>query len=182
MPRPRKSKLFDNSQLFIPRRAVQGLDSLEKVCKAFALPANASGLSQENRMAMDSAFDAAGGYSAIYESFQQHAAELGQFPMTSFVGYGALQQIAQQGMIRACIQTVADDMTRKWIKIKGGETVDAEKLDKLKNLIESKYHLRQVFHRAFATTGYMGGALIFVKVGLDDCSTVKDFKKATTTH
>ncbi len=100
MPRPRKSKLFDNSQFFIPRRTVQGLDSLEKVCKAFALPANASWLSQENRMAMDSAFDAVGGYSAIYESF--------------------LQQIAQQGMIRACIQTVADDMTRKWIKIKGG--------------------------------------------------------------
>lgn len=61
MPRPRKSKLFDNSQFFIPRRTVQGLDSLEKVCKAFALPANASWLSQENRMAMDSAFDAVGG-------------------------------------------------------------------------------------------------------------------------
>lgn len=85
-------------------------------------------------------------------------------------------------MIRACIQTVADDMTRKWIKIKGGQAVYAEKLDKLKNLIESKYHLRQVFHWAFATTGYMGGALIFVKVGLDDCSTVKDFKEATTAH
>lgn len=168
MPRPRKSKLFDNSQLFIPRRTVQALDSLEKVRKTFALPANASGLSQENRMAMDSAFDAAGGYSAIYESFQQHATELGQFPMTSFVGYGALQQIAQQGMIRACIQTVADDMTRKWIDLKAGEGTDAEKLDHLKDLIENKYHLRHVFHKAFATTGYMGGALIFVKVGLDN--------------
>lgn len=168
MPRPRKSKLYDNSQLFIPRRTVQALDSLEKVRKAFALPANASGLDQESRMAMDSSFDAAGGYSAIYESFQQHATELGQFPMTSFVGYGALQQISQQGLIRACIQTVADDMTRKWIEIKGGEDVEAEKIDKLKDLVENKYHLRQVFHKAFTTTGYMGGALIFVKVGLNN--------------
>ncbi len=168
MPRPRKSKLYDNSQLFIPRRTVQALDSLEKVRKAFALPANASGLDQESRMAMDSSFDAAGGYSAIYESFQQHATELGQFPMTSFLGYGALQQIAQQGLIRACIQTVADDMTRKWIEIKGGEDVEAEKIDKLKDLVENKYHLRQVFHKAFTTTGYMRGALIFVKVGLNN--------------
>lgn len=119
-------------------------------------------------MAMDSAFDDAGGYSAIYESFQQHATELGQFPMTSFLGYGALQQIAQQGLIRACVQTVADDMTRKWIELKSGEEVDAEKLDKLKDLIENKYHLRQIFHKAFTTTGYMGGALIFVKVGLNN--------------
>ena len=78
MPRTSKTKLFDNSQLYIPRRTVQAFDSLEKVRKAFSLPANASGLSHENRMAMDSSFDAAGGYSAIYESFQQHAAELGQ--------------------------------------------------------------------------------------------------------
>ena len=69
MPRPRKSKLFDNSQLFIPRRTVQALDSLEKVRKAFALPANASGLSQENRMAMDSAFDAVGGTQRFMNHF-----------------------------------------------------------------------------------------------------------------
>lgn len=117
---------------------------------------------------MDSSFDAAGGYSAIYESFQQHATELGQFPMTSFVGYGALQQIAQQSMIRACVQTVADDMTSKCIELKAGEDTDAEKLDHLKDLIENKYHLRQIFHKAFSTTGYMGGALIFVKVGLNN--------------
>ena len=166
MPRPSKSKLFDNSQLFIPRRTVHAFDSLEKVRKAFALPANASGLSHENRMAMDSSFDAAGGYSAIYESFQQHAAELGQYPLTSFIGYGALQQIAQQGLIRACVQTVSDDMTRKWIEIKGGD--DADKVEKLKELVENKYHLRQIFHKAFTTTGYMGGALIFVKVGLNN--------------
>mgnify|MGYP005754963993 FL=1 len=166
MPRTSKTKLFDNSQLYIPRRTVQAFDSLEKVRKAFSLPANASGLSHENRMAMDSSFDAAGGYSAIYESFQQHAAELGQYPLTSFIGYGALQQIAQQGLIRACVQTVADDMTRKWIEIKGGD--DADKVEKLKELAETKYHLRQVFHKAFTTVGYMGGALIFVKVGFDN--------------
>ena len=90
---------------------------------------------------------------------------MGQYPMTSFVGYGALQQIAQQGMIRACIQTVADDMSRKWIKIHGGDNSDPDRVNDLEDVCDSKYHLKRLFHDAFSTTGYMGGALIFIDTG-----------------
>lgn len=151
-------------QLAIPRRTCLALNNLEAVKKAFCLPVNASGISEKERLAMDSAFDNMGGFNAIYGSLTQHATELGQYPITSFIGYGALQQVAQQGMIRACVQTVADDMTRKWIELEGCE--DAEKLTELKDLIDNKYHLKDLFHQAFATTGYMGGAFIYLKTSV----------------
>ena len=106
--------------LRIPRRTVAAFDSPAKVREAFRLPVT-MGAPKKEREALDMAFDAAGGYSTIFESLQQHAYDMGQFPVTSFIGYGALQQIAQNGMIRACVQTVADDITREWIRIEGGD-------------------------------------------------------------
>lgn len=85
--------------------------------------------------------------------------------MTSFVGYGALQQIAQNGMIRACVQTVADDITREWITITGD---DAEAVEEIQTLQEKKYHLRTLFHEAATLTGYMGGAFIYVDTGTEN--------------
>ena len=151
------------TQLQVPRRTINALKSLEEVKKAFSLPINASGITEKQRMAMDAAFDNSGGFGAIFGSLTQHATEMGQYPLTSFIGYGALQQVAQQGLIRACIQTVADDMTRMWIELKGGDDTDSDKLNHLKDLIDNKYNLREVFHRAFVTTGYMGGAFVYVK-------------------
>lgn len=98
---------------------------------------------------------------SMYSSLTQHAQELGQFPMDSFMGYGALQVIQQNGMIRNCIKTVADDMTREWIEITGGEESD-ENVEKLKDLQESKYHLRSLFNKAASMTGFMGGCFIYI--------------------
>lgn len=151
-------------QLMIPRRTALALNNLEAVKQAFCLPVNASGISEAERLAMDSAFDDMGGFNAIYGSLTQHATELGQYPITSFIGYGALQQVAQQGMIRACIQTVADDMTRKWIELEGCE--DVEKLNELTDLINNKYKLKDIFHHAFEVTGYMGGAFVYIKTSV----------------
>lgn len=151
------------SNLLVPRRTIKAFRSLADIKKAFSLPINCSGVSDENRLAMDGAFESVGGFDSIYRSLTQHAQEMGQYPLTSFIGYGALQQIAQQGLIRACIQTTSDDMTRKWIELEGGDDTDSDKLNHLKDLIDNKYHLREVFHKAFTTTGYMGGAFVYVK-------------------
>lgn len=171
MPRPRKPKqiAYDNvSALRIPRRTMKALKSLDAVKKAFALPVNMSGISEDQRESMNLAFDEAGGFGAIFGSLQQHAFEMGQYPLTSFVGYGALQQISQQGMIRSCIQTVADDMTRKWIELSGD--CDSEKLTHLADILENKYQLSRVFNKAFSLCGYMGGAFVFIDTGSDDLS------------
>lgn len=149
----------------IPERTAKTLNSLEEVKKAFSLPVTMSGLNQEQRNNLNMAFDSAGGFNAIYESLTQHAYDLGQYPITSFVGYGVLQQIAQQGLIRACVQTIADDLSRKWIKLTGCD--DSDKLEKLTNLLRD-YHIQDLFHKAVTTTGYMGGAFIFVDTGEDD--------------
>lgn len=167
---PRKISVEElQSQLLIPPRTACAFDSVEAVKKAFSLPVSL-GTNEENRLAMDEAFDSAGGYGAIYESLTSHAYDLGQYPMTSFVGYGVLQQIAQNGMIRAAVSTVADDMSKKWISFKGSDD-NAELLADLEKISEKRYHLSKIFHDAFTTCGYMGGAFIFIDTGAEDLTT-----------
>ena len=149
----------------IPERTVNAFKNLRSVKKEFALPITMSGVSKDEYKEMNMAFDSAGGFNTIYESLTQHAYDLGQYPITSFVGYGVLQQIAQQGLIRACIQTVSDDLSRKWIKIDGCD--DPHKLEIIENELK-KLHIKDLFHKAVTTTGYMGGAFIFIDTGEDD--------------
>ena len=149
----------------IPERTANAFKNLRSVKKEFALPITMSGVSKDEYKEMNMAFDSAGGFNTIYESLTQHAYDLGQYPITSFVGYGVLQQIAQQGLIRACIQTVSDDLSRKWIKIDGCD--DPHKLEIIENELK-KLHIKDLFHKAVTTTGYMGGAFIFIDTGEDD--------------
>lgn len=137
---------------------------LKKACRLPAtLGFGTSADSQSVREAMDSAFLNNVSMDSIFETLTGHAADMGQFPYTSFVGYGALQQIAQNGMIRNCIKTVADDVTRAWIKIKGGEDTDPQKIDDLQTAQDREFHLQSVFNRAIAKVGFMGGAFVFIK-------------------
>ena len=150
------------AQLYAPPPAAKVFETEEKVRERFALPVTL-GTTEEVRLAQDAELADTGLYSTIYKSLQQHGYELGQYPTTSFIGYGALQQIAQNGMIRACVQTVSDDITREWIQITGSD--DGEKVDELQKLQEKKYHLRGLFNEAATITGYMGGAFIFIDTG-----------------
>lgn len=152
------------AQLYAPPLAAKVFETEEKVRERFALPVTL-GTTEEVRLAQDAELADTGLYSTIYKSLQQHGYELGQYPTTSFIGYGALQQIAQNGMIRACVQTVADDITREWITITGD---DAEAVEEIQTLQEKKYHLRTLFHEAATLTGYMGGAFIYVDTGTEN--------------
>ncbi len=125
------------------------------------------GAPAEIREQFNMAFDAIGGFSSMQSSLNMHTHALGQMPVTAFMGYGALQAIAQNGMIRACVQTVADDVTKKWIEVIGGEEEDKERVAKLTELIK-RYNLQKVFHDAIATVGYFGGAFIFIDTGAAD--------------
>lgn len=137
---------------------------LKKACRLPAtLGFGTSADSQNVREAMDSAFLNNVSMDSIFETLTGHAADMGQFPYTSFVGYGALQQIAQNGMIRNCIKTVADDVTRAWIKIKGGDGTDPQKIEDLQTAQDREFKLQSVFNRAIAKVGFMGGAFVFIK-------------------
>ena len=143
--------------------------SIEDVRKTFSLPRTLGfeGVSAEDRLAMDGAFDM--GYNQIYESLISHGVDLGQYPLTSFIGYGALQQISQNGMIRTCIQTVADDITREWITIIGGDETDPTLISGITNKLNA-LNIRRLYNRAYDTMGYMGGAFIYIDTGADDPS------------
>lgn len=104
-------------------------------------------------------------------SLVQHSVELGQYSGSAgFLGYSALQAIAQSGLIRACIETVSDDMTRAWIDLhQMGDDDDKDDGldDKLKRLDDEikRLRLQDVFHEAASMTGYYGGCLLFLDTG-----------------
>ena len=158
----KKNKInYENIEMFLTERDCKNFDSLENVKKNFSIPftsvRNADHIAQCNED-----FESAGGFESLFNTLTEHSLELGQYPITSFIGYGALQQIAQNGMIRACVSTVADDITRKWITI---NCDDADKSLKLQNLIDKKYKLKDVIHNAVLKTGYLGGCLIYIDTG-----------------
>lgn len=88
-----------------------------------------------------------------------------------FIGYAALSLVAQHPLIRAIVQTLADEMTRKWIEFsgKGSEQSDTKRVQAHDDATK-KYKLKEYFNAAMGTTGYMGGALLFIDMG-DDTDT-----------
>lgn len=149
--------------LHTPQPNTFTVPSIEEVRARYSLPVT-MGAPESVREQLNLAFDNVGGFAQIQSSLVQHLSDLGQMPMASFLGYGALQNLAQEPLIRACVQTVADDLTRKWIEIVGGEEADAERVTKLDQL-QKRYHLQTVFHDAAVMVGLYGGAFIFIDTG-----------------
>lgn len=90
---------------------------------------------------------------------------LSAFPL--FVGYGFLSNLAQEGLIRAGVETIADDMTRKPVELyyddEGGEE-EEDKITKLKAEMV-KYKVRERMNTAMLKDGYFGGCLVYIDVG-----------------
>jgi phage-related protein (TIGR01555 family) len=97
-----------------------------------------------------------------------------------FIGYAALSLLSQHPLIRAMVETLADEMTRKWIKFggRGEEESDAKRAQDLDDATK-KFQLKEHFKAAMATTGYMGGAMLFIDMG-DDSDTEEGRAELTT--
>lgn len=132
--------------------------------------------------------DAAGctyGVSPQSCSLIQHAFEMGQGSrlLPEFIGYPALSALWRDGLISACINTLADDMKKCWIELhsskEGGDpqeeaqaklvgqdkvVTSSERAKELEQLAE-QYGLRQLFHQAAQFNGFFGGALIYIDTG-----------------
>lgn len=86
-----------------------------------------------------------------------------------FLGYALLSSIAQDPLIRAGIETIADDMTRKFIELtsKGDEDLSS-KITEIESDLQD-FRIKSLFNRSLSLTGYMGGCLVYIDVGeLDD--------------
>jgi len=98
--------------------------------------------------------------------------ELHNCGMPMFVGYGMLSGISQEALIRAGVETIADEMTRKFVKFR--YDVDDGKNDheqEISDLEEqaAKYKIKDIFNDAAQKDGYFGGCLVYIDVGeLDD--------------
>lgn len=140
--------------------------TLDEVRSKYGPPATLGAPNEDAVMAMDRAMEDRGVYTLL-----QHGFELGQYGACSnFLGYGALQNIAQNGLIRACIETVADDMTRNWVEFQQEGEDDSEDgeaqeyLERLEKAVK-RLDLQKVMHRAAAMTGYYGGCLLYLDTG-----------------
>lgn len=82
----------------------------------------------------------------------------------SFPGYPYLAAMAQKPEYRKMVGTIAEEMTRKWIKLK---TVgDDDKSDRVKQLIDAleRFKVREKFREAAEHDGYFGGGQIYIDV------------------
>ena len=137
----------------------------DEVRRVFGPPATLAAPKESDLyMAMDKAMEEHGVYTLL-----QHGFEMGLYGACSnFMGYGALQNIAQNGLVRACIETVADDMTRNWIELaQEGDADDPEAEDRIRRLEAAmkRMGLQKTMHKAASMTGYFGGCLLFLDTG-----------------
>lgn len=92
-----------------------------------------------------------------------------QLAMPKFLGYPLLSNIAQDPLIRAGIETIADDMTRKFINLTSKGDIDlSAKISELESNLQ-KFRVKSIFNQAISMCGYQGGCLVYIDVGpLDD--------------
>lgn len=124
-------------------------------------PAHTLGAPKDAQIAMDSNLEQSGVYDLIQHSWHMGLG-LGA-GTTSFLGYAFLSTLQQNGLIRAGIETVADEMTRKWVEVKGAQGQDDNKVKSLMQEME-RLELQRVFNEAASMIGYFGGCLVYIDI------------------
>ena len=135
--------------------------SLPKAQTAFKLPAVPQGvIPKDAKMAADSA------PSDLFGWAGNDALSEGLF----FPGYPYLSELTQRAEYRRPAEMLAQNMTRKWIKIQAtGDDADA-KADKVKAIEDElkRINARDVFKQALEKDGFFGRAQIFIDCGNED--------------
>lgn len=84
---------------------------------------------------------------------------------TTFMGYPYLAELSQRGEYRMGVETIAREMTRKWVKLKsrGGED-NSERIAVI-NAAMDRFELRAIVREALETEGYFGRSHIYPDTG-----------------
>lgn len=116
-------------------------------------------------MALD---DGAGGAPALFEwaNGMQPGYGCGLF----FPGYPYLAELAQRPEYRSPIETIAEEMTRKWIKFVSVGKVAGDADDKIQKLTAAfkEFGIQDLFRRATELDGYFGRGHIFIDIDKQD--------------
>jgi phage-related protein (TIGR01555 family) len=139
-------------------RVVQAIDRTACFAPPFTMGAGDRAKSEAHTAKLRAAFDAAiGGLQVIPSLLGSDFVERG------FIGYGRLQQLSQDAVMRLMIQTRTDEMVRRWITIKCEDTERGERLDRE---IE-RLGIRAKLQQAVMLMGFMGGAYLYVDTGTE---------------
>ena len=161
-------KEFDDSTLKDKRPLILKLEDNKNNTPAKYMPPKTLGRPVEGQkgykevMAMDESFKNILSKSMITGIY-------GAFP--TFIGYGLLSNLSQEALIRAGVETIADDMTRKPIELYYDDDSGKEKEDLINNINSDikKYKVKDTLNGGMLKDGYFGGCLIYIDVGeLDD--------------
>lgn len=131
-------------------------------------PPRTLGATEEYQLAMDTHLKSCGFHNMI-----SHAAALGMdFSEVApqFLGYSYLAGLSQNGLIRAGVTTVADEMTKRWVEVKrvGVDTTADNEDDKLVKLTSAMqdFGLQELFNEAAQKCDFNGGCLVYVDTGV----------------
>lgn len=137
-------------------------------------PAVTLGASEEVRIACDSALQDAGVYNLL-----AHSIMMGQMPLTSFMGYAALQQLQQNSLIRTLIQVPCRDMMAPGFDLRidkrdedSALLIDpdedrgrqAETVARIEEAWEA-HGLNAKLRECLELDGFEGGAFLFIDTG-----------------
>lgn len=92
---------------------------------------------------------------------------LGYDESLTFPGYPALASMAQRPEYRRACTIIAQEMTRKWVKLHGGQEEDAVRAQKLKEIDAEmkRLKIRDLFRRVTMLDGFFGRGQIYIDVG-----------------
>lgn len=143
----------------------------ENDVRAMYAPAKTfGGPKDENKqIAQDSALEGCGFYPGLSGLI---GGALAYAAAPKFPGYAFLSGLTQNALIRAGVETVADEMTREWITLKRVGTADKtqpsdgspDALEILRGEMD-QFGLRDIFHQAAEMCGYFGGCLVYIDTG-----------------
>ena len=110
------------------------------------------------KMASDAAVGEMYNYAAINTTFSEGI---------QFMGYPYLAELSQRPEYRRASETIAKEMTRKWITITYNSAGDKDdKITQIKQELE-RLNVQDLFRKASETDGFFGRAQLYIDVGLD---------------
>lgn len=167
--RIRKDPRLKALNLINPVEGTPRVPTLADIKTMYGAPATLAEVDADTKKANDAAIGQC-------HSLLHHAISImGMSAYPQFLGYGYLTGLAQNGLIRAGCEMIADEMVEKGITltIKGNNDPDTDKqakLDRLNELI-TKINLLPTLRKAVSISKYYGGSLVYMDFdGIDTAS------------
>lgn len=97
-----------------------------------------------------------------------HTADMGQWQgFSGFLGYPFLSLLQQNGIVKLCIDTIADEMTRNFIELSSTEGDYQNEIGLLYKAID-KHKIKQLCNQTARFNELFGGLMIFIDTGASD--------------